>query len=125
MTELVELAGYRCLLLVADEPCLRTVRAVTDLIGDAMGEDASVIAVQVSALDPVFFDLRSGFAGEVLQKAANYGRKFAVVGDVSAHTAASKAFNDLVVEAAYSRGIFFVPDVDALEARLAGLGPGG
>ena len=121
MTELIDLAGQRCLVVAAEEPCLRTVREVTDLVGDAMGEGAVVIAVQVSALDPSFFDLRSGFAGELLQKAANYGRKFAIVGDVSAHTAASKAFHDLVVESAHSHGYFFVPDLDALAARLTRL----
>ncbi|MBI5949700.1 MAG: DUF4180 domain-containing protein [Chloroflexi bacterium] len=122
--ELIDLAGQRCLFVAAEEPCLGTVRQVTDLIGDAMGEDAFVIAVQASALDPSFFDLRSGFAGEVLQKAVNYGRKFAVVGDVSTYTAASRAFHDLVVESAYSRGYFFVPDLDALAARLTRLEAG-
>jgi hypothetical protein len=94
---------------------------VTDVVGEALSEEATAIAVPVAALDPGFFDLRSGFAGEVLQKAANYRLKFVVIGDVSAHTAASKAFRDLVVESRRSRDFFFVPDLDALGERLSAI----
>jgi len=119
MTEVRTLAGRSSLVLTPEDSPVRTARDVTDLIGEALAEGASLIAIAVEALDPSFFDLRSGFAGEVLQKAANYQLKFAVIGDFSAHTAASKAFHDLVVESERSRSYFFVPDLDALESRLA------
>lgn len=121
MSEVRTLAGRSSLVLTPDDSPVRTVRDATDLIGQALAEGASLIAIAVEALDPSFFDLRSGFAGEVLQKAANYHLKFAVIGDVSAHTAASNAFHDLVVESERSRSYFFVPDLDTLESRLAQL----
>ena len=121
MTEVRTLALSQCLVVAVGDPPLQNVRDATDLIGQALAEGASLIAIAVEALDPSFFDLRSGFAGEVLQKAANYHLKFAVIGDVSAHTAASNAFHDLVVESERSRSYFFVPDLDTLESRLAQL----
>jgi hypothetical protein len=119
MADLVDLSGQRCLLVAQDGPPLRTVSHVVDLIGDALSEGATVVAVPVSALDPSFFDLRSGFAGDVLQKAANYGIKFAVVGDVAEHAAASNAFRDLVVESRRSTSFFFEPELELLASRLA------
>ena len=63
-------------------------------------------------------DLAPGLAGEVLQKAANYGFKFAVLGDVSAYVAASDALRDFVIECNRGGSIFFVDDLKDLEARL-------
>ena len=119
--KVVEIAGHRCLLVEDEDGLIATVRDATDLIGDAMGEEAPVVAVAAGRLDPSFFELRTGFAGEVLQKAANYGIRFAVLGDVSEHTGASKAFHDLVVESRHSSGYFFVHDLGELETRLAAL----
>ena len=82
------------------------------------GASRMTIVVPADALDASFYDLRSGFAGEVLQKAANYRIRFAVVGDISRHVATSKTFHDLVVESERANGYCFVPDLEALERRL-------
>jgi Domain of unknown function (DUF4180) len=119
MVQVVELGSFRCLVVGDDDPSVGSVRDMTDLIGDALGEEATLVAVTVERLDPSFFQLRSGFAGEVLQKAANYGIKLAVIGDISEHVAASNAFRDLVVESKRSRSFFFEPDIRALGERLA------
>ena len=120
--QLLEIAGERCLIADADGATVRDAGGARDLIEEAMNHRASVIAVPVNRLDATFFQLRSGLAGEVLQKAMNYGFKFAVVGDISAHIAASDALRDFVIESNRGREIFFVPDLPALEERLATLG---
>jgi hypothetical protein len=124
VTELRELVGHRCLVVTGGEAAIRSVQDMIDLVGEAMSQSASAIVLPLGALDDAFFDLRSGFAGEVLQKAANYRIKLAIVGDVSAHIATSKAFRDLVAESSYSRTFLFAPDFHALEARFDNLGPG-
>jgi hypothetical protein len=53
----------------------------------------------------------------------NYGFQFAVVGDVSAHVAASEALRDFVVECNRGREIFFVADLKELGERLAASKP--
>lgn len=121
--ELREIGGHRCLIADADGPVVRDVHAASDLIAEAMSQGARVLVVPASRLDDAFFQLRSGLAGEILQKAANYRKKFAVIGDVSAYVAASNAFRDLVVESKRSDSFFFEPDLTALAERLAATTP--
>ena len=48
----------------------------------------------------------------------NYRLKFAVLGDISEHVAASDALRDFVYESNNGRQIWFLPDEQALEQRL-------
>ncbi|WP_119727476.1 DUF4180 domain-containing protein [Thermomonospora amylolytica] len=91
-----------------------------DLIGNAGYQDAGWVVIPVARLHEDFFRLRTGVAGAILQKFANYGMGVAVLGDVSAHVAASDALRDLVRE--YGRGtgrVRFAADLDDLRAQFA------
>ena len=114
-----EIAGERVLVLDDAFPIVRDASAARDLVEAALNAEATLIAVPASRLDAEFFRLRSGIAGEILQKAANYRLKVAVVGDISAHVAASDALRDFVVECNRGREIFFVDGITALEQRLS------
>ncbi|GAA3393040.1 DUF4180 domain-containing protein [Cryptosporangium minutisporangium] len=114
-----EVHGLRVLVVDAAGPVLRDEHAVMDLIGDAFAGRADWVAVPVERLGPEFFRLRSGVAGAVAQKFANYRVGLAVVGDVAEYVAASDALRDFVRECDRGRQLWFVPDVAALEARLA------
>jgi len=89
-----------------------------DLIGAAYGE-ADVVALPVERLDPRFFTLSNGLAGEIMQKFVNYRVRLAVVGDVSKHVASSNALRDLVTESNRGKQIWFVDDLTGLDTRLA------
>lgn len=118
MSEVSVLGGKTVLLCAADGPLIDSERHTNDLIGDAWGVEASVIAVPVSRLAPAFFDLRSGLAGAIAQKIVNYRLQLAVIGDISVHLAASRALTDWV-RAANQRGdIWFLADTDGLARRL-------
>ena len=80
--------------------------------------DAEWIAVPAARLDPSFFDLRSGLAGAVTQKFANYRVRLAIVGDISVHVDASPALRDYVRECNRGRQVWFVADRGELRARL-------
>ena len=118
---LLDIELERCLIADDEGPIVRDAASARELIEEAMAGRASVIVVPAGRLDAAFFQLRSGFAGELLQKAANYGLKFAVIGDVSAHVAASDAFRDFVTESNRGRSIFFSADLEVLAERLAAL----
>ena len=62
---------------------------------------------------------RSSTIGELLQKFVNYGRRVVILGDVSQAVAGSKALRDFVRESNRGASVWFVPDMAALEARLA------
>jgi hypothetical protein len=118
----VPLNGVNVLHCASDGPPLDGERAALDLIGDAMGRDAQVVAVPAERMADEFFQLRSGVAGAVMQKFVNYHVRLAVVGDVSHHLAASTALRDFVHETNQGGHIWFLADFDALEEKLRAAG---
>ena len=112
------LDGARIWLCDAEGPRLSSGRDATDIIGDAYGAEVAVIALPAARLTDEFFDLSTRLAGEFVQKFVNYGAALAIVGDISAHVAASTALRDFVYESNRSRHLWFVDDLDALIARL-------
>lgn len=119
MSEIRELSGIRVLVVDPDGPPVAGERDAVDLIGDALGRGAELVAVPVARLAPGFLDLKTRIAGEVLQKFVNYQRRIAIVGDVSAAVSASDALRDFVRESNRGRHVWFVADLAELEAKLA------
>jgi Domain of unknown function (DUF4180) len=108
----------RVLALDTEGPEIDSPQRATDLIGEAAFSGASVIAVPVARLGPAFFQLRTGLAGEIAQKAVNYRLQLAVIGDISKHLAASSALRDWVREANRGHEIWFEPSLDSLASRF-------
>ncbi|MFF7637603.1 DUF4180 domain-containing protein [Kitasatospora sp. NPDC008050] len=92
------------------------------LIGDAAAGQAQWVAVPVARWHQDFFRLRTGVAGEVLQKFAQYRVGIAVVGDISRWTEESSALRDFVRECDRGSQIWFVSDLAELDERLAARG---
>ena len=67
--------------------------------------------------DESFFDLRSGLAGEILQKVSNYSRKLGIVGDYSRY--ASRSLNDFMFESNQGNKVMFVDSLDEALRRLS------
>jgi hypothetical protein len=116
--QLEERAGHRLWLVAAEGPALGSYQDALDLIGDALGHDADVVVVPVERLAPAFLQLKTGMAGEFIQKLINYRLRFAVVGDISADVAQSDALRDFVRESNRGRHVSFVADLDALITQL-------
>jgi hypothetical protein len=116
--EVVEVAGTRVLSCAPDGPTIDSEAGVLDLIGLTFEYQVDTVAIPAGRLAPAFFSLRSGLAGNVLQKFANYRARLVVLGDISARVAASTALRDLVHEANQGQHIWFLPDLDALTTRL-------
>ena len=93
-------------------------RVFRDLVGDAMGEGASVLAVPVARLPASFWELAGGLAGDLLQVSVNYHVRLAVVGDLPEAAISSQAFAALVRESNAGTQHWFVPSFEALRARL-------
>jgi hypothetical protein len=114
-----QIAGVPCWVCGADGPPLASSRAASDIIGDAFGSGARTVAIPVERLSPDFVVLRTGLAGEVLQKFVNYGFRVAITGDISAAVAASDALRDFVRECNRGAQVWFVADRTELERKLA------
>lgn len=115
----VEIAGVRAYLCDADGPPIASERAAADIVGETFAAEARLVAIPLARLAPEFLDLKTGLAGAVLQKFVNYQRRVAILGDIAEAVAGSQALRDFVRESNRGRTVWFVPDLAALEAKLA------
>lgn len=118
MPALFEYGAERVLICDQQGNTIDSRQDALDVIGDALGLGATLIAIPVIRLSPAFFDLRSGLAGEIAQVAVNYRQKLAVVGNISEHVERSNALRDWVVECNRRNDLWFVATVEELRDRL-------
>ena len=67
-------------------------------------------------ISPDFFDLKSGLAGEILQKLSNYRMGLAIVGDFGRYP--GQSIKDFIFESNKGRHVNFLPSVEEAKARL-------
>ena len=79
--------------------------------------DCSLVLIKKEMLPAQFFELRTGLAGEILQKCVNYGIKLAVWGDFS--SVSSKSLRDFLYECNQGRDFFFVESEEEAARKLA------
>jgi hypothetical protein len=96
---------------------LRSDRDAVDLIGEAQG--CHLILIPAERLDEDFFLLRTRVAGAFLQKFVTYGRRVAILGDISRYMEESSAWRDFVVEANRGNHVWFVQTIEELDRRIA------
>ena len=77
---------------------------------------SEVVEQYKESLDERFFDLKTGVAGEMLQKFSNYSFRLAIVGDFSCY--ASKSLRDFMYECNNGSLVFFVGGIQAAVDRL-------
>lgn len=122
--------GVPVLTCAPDGPPLTSGGQVVDLIGEALHRGAELVVVPASRLPDEFFTLRTGQAGEIVQKFVNYRLRLVVVGDLSDRVAVSPTLRAFVNEANRGRQTWFVTDAADLDRRLqreraAGVDPRG
>ena len=78
--------------------------------------DCDKMVVSKSAVTESFFDLKTGVAGEILQKYTNYNMKIAMVGDYESYT--SKSLKDFIYESNKGSQVFFLDDEEEAIDRL-------
>ncbi len=99
---------------------INDVQTVLDLMADARyAGDCMAMAVYKESFTEDFFDLKTRFAGDVLQKFSNYRFKLAIVGDFGVYS--SKALRDFIYECNKGSLVFFKSSLEeALEALTRG-----
>jgi Domain of unknown function (DUF4180) len=103
----------------ADGPLLADEGGAVELVALALAQRADMVVIPVLRLDPRFFTLSSGLAGQIAQKLVNYRLRLTVVGDIRSYVEASAALRDYVYETNRGRQVWFVADSAELDARLA------
>jgi hypothetical protein len=70
----------------------------------------NTVIIDKESLAEEFFDLRSGLAGECLQKVSNYRRRLAIIGDFS--DVPSRALRDFIYESNRTGQVVFAKDIE-------------
>ncbi len=83
---------------------------ILDIMGDIGYQGCSRLIIYSGDLSPEFFDLRTGLAGEVLQKFSNYRMRLAIVGDFSHLT--SRSWRDFICESNRGSTVSFLSTFD-------------
>ena len=94
-----------------------TLASAQDFLQVIMNSSAERFILHQRDIDERFFDLRSGLAGEMLQKIVNYRLRLAIVGNFSIYE--SKSLKAFIHESNRSNTIAFV---DTIEDALKKLG---
>ena len=114
----ITLSDVRIALINAEEKVITDAQSALDLamtLRYTAGADRMLIPRELVTDD--FFILRTGLAGEILQKYINYHVKAAFVGDFSGYT--SKALQVFIRESNKGRDFFFLSDREEALQRLA------
>jgi hypothetical protein len=98
---------------------IRNAQDALDTLVTAYYQDCDFVVFDKESLNDDFFDLKTGLAGEILQKFSNYNMRLAIIGDFSMYK--SKALRDFIYECNKNKFIIWVSD---LETALNILVPG-
>ena len=94
----------------SEEIEIRNAQDALDILANCSYQGAYSIILRESNIISCFFDLKTGIAGDVLQKFSTYQVRLAIIGDFSKYT--SKSLNDFISESNRTGRINFV---DSLE----------
>lgn len=96
--------------IISNETVVTDAETALDLLGSLYYEGYDGIILHQKNLTPEFFDLRTGLAGEVLQKFSNYKMRLAILGEFEKYE--SKSLNDFIRESNRAGRMVFVSSLN-------------
>jgi hypothetical protein len=87
-----------------------------DLIAESGQHECRTLIISAKNLDERFFDLKTGLAGDILQKFSNYRVRLAIIGDFTGYK--SKNLQDFIRESNRGGFILFCDDVNSAIKRF-------
>ncbi|MGA0558180.1 DUF4180 domain-containing protein [Larkinella sp. VNQ87] len=115
--EIIETNGVSIAELQFDPLEIRTAQDALDLLANCMYQGADNLIIHEKQLTPDFFELKTGLAGEILQKFSQYGAQLAIIGDYTHYT--SKSLRDFMYESNQVGRINFVATAEEAREKLA------
>jgi hypothetical protein len=96
--------------LVSDNIIINNTSDGLDLLGNLYYQGFDRIIIYEKNITPAFFDLKTGIAGEILQKFSNFRVRLAIVGDFSKFS--SKSLADFIFESNKGKHVNFVESIE-------------
>jgi len=103
--------------ILSEDILINETQDALDIMGDVTYNGSSRIIMYEKNITPDFFDLKTGIAGDILQKFSTYGVRLAIVGDFSKYS--SKSLRDFIFESNKYKHINFVSSLDEAIKRLS------
>jgi hypothetical protein len=99
-----------------EELIISEVQDFLEIMADIGFTGCNRMVIHEKNLHQDFFNLRTGLAGEILQKISNYRMKLAIIGDFT--NIKSKSLQDFIRESNRGNMIFFVENIDTALLKL-------
>ncbi|MFD2744492.1 MULTISPECIES: DUF4180 domain-containing protein [Sphingobacterium] len=96
--------------LSSSEIIIRSLEDGVDLVGNLYYQGIDRVVIYEKNITPAFFDLKTGLAGEILQKFTNYRLRTVIVGDFSRYS--SNSLRDFILESNKGHQINFVSTLE-------------
>jgi len=92
--------------VIAENIIIKSIEDGSQLVADIYYQDFDGIILYEKNITPLFFDLKTGIAGEILQKFSNFRICLAIIGEFEKYE--SKSVKDFIFESNKNRQINFV-----------------
>jgi hypothetical protein len=100
--------------LTSEDLLISSVQDALDLMANAgYPGGARKVIIKEEQLSPDFFDLKTGLAGEILQKFSTYDVSLAIIGNFDKYQ--SKSLRDFIRESNRTRRILFIDSIDKVK----------
>lgn len=103
--------------IISSDIVIETAEDGLALLGDVYYQGYDRIIIYQKNITPDFFNLRTGIAGEILQKFSNYRVRLVVVGDFAQYP--GKSIQDFIFESNKSGHVNFVSSTSEALNRLS------
>ena len=116
--DIIEINGNNIAVLKSPGVMIRETQDALDLMAYAGEMKSNRIILNEAQITPEFFDLKTGLAGEILQKFSTYDFQLTIVGDFSKYK--SKSLRDFIYESNKYGRINFVSSLEEVKSKLSG-----
>ncbi|MFN8343696.1 MAG: DUF4180 domain-containing protein [Spirosomataceae bacterium] len=104
--------------VISESEVIATAEDGLNLLGNLYYQGFDRIMIHQKNITPAFFDLKTGIAGEILQKFSNYRVRLAIIGDFSHYP--GQSMRDFIRESNRTGHIYFAASVaEAVEKWLS------
>lgn len=109
--------GFRVAEIHSAALVIATAEDGTGLLGNIYYQGYDRVIIHAGNIAPDFFNLRTGMAGEVLQKFSNYRVRLAIVGDFTLYP--GNSLRSFITESNQAGHVNFVDSVEKALERLS------
>lgn len=102
-------------LIQSDQMLIHDAQEALQIMMDCHYQGASALILKATNFHPDFFDLKTGLAGDILQKFSNYDKRLAIVGDFFNYT--SQSLRDFMYESNKAGRVLFVATIEEAKEK--------